>query len=308
MSHQINQIHTADATSTATRAIVHRTRGTSHGFIRRLMSPSDLGHVVKPFVFLDLFDADATVVKAMQAGQGMSIHPHSGIATVTVLTRGSLHFADPQAGTGEITYGGVEWMRAGQGVWHGQEMTPNDPAGFQGFQLWLALPESLELQAPESCYLEAKQMPQIGAAHLIIGQYEQIESPVPAPEGINYLLVTLKAGEQWTYVPPAGHSVAWLAVASGAIHVSGESVQHGEMVVFATGEQPLSISATGATSTTFVLGSAVPHAHPLHLGNYSVHTSATALRAGETQIANLKQQMQRAGNRRTTAGTVPVFR
>ncbi len=39
-----------------TRRIVRRTRGSRHGPITRLMSPSDLGQVLKPFVFLDLFD------------------------------------------------------------------------------------------------------------------------------------------------------------------------------------------------------------------------------------------------------------
>ncbi|GKT22443.1 hypothetical protein [Acidovorax sp. SUPP3334] len=40
------------------RAIVHRTRGTTHGPITRLMSPGDLGEWLKPFVFLDLFASD----------------------------------------------------------------------------------------------------------------------------------------------------------------------------------------------------------------------------------------------------------
>jgi hypothetical protein len=38
------------------RAIVQRTRGQTHGPVTRLMSPSDLGEILKPFVFLDLFD------------------------------------------------------------------------------------------------------------------------------------------------------------------------------------------------------------------------------------------------------------
>src|SRR5712664_800609 len=44
---------------TTERRIVHRTRGNRHGPISRLMSPSDLGELVKPFVFLDLFDIDS---------------------------------------------------------------------------------------------------------------------------------------------------------------------------------------------------------------------------------------------------------
>src|SRR5216684_1707499 len=65
------------------RKIVHRTRGYGHGPIVRLMSPSDLGEELKPFVFLDLFEADMRNL----AGS-MPVHPHSGIATVTVFTNG----------------------------------------------------------------------------------------------------------------------------------------------------------------------------------------------------------------------------
>ncbi|MEK1940944.1 MAG: pirin family protein, partial [Pseudomonas sp.] len=37
----------------AARQITYRTTGRQHGPIVRLMSPSDLGQVIKPFVFLD---------------------------------------------------------------------------------------------------------------------------------------------------------------------------------------------------------------------------------------------------------------
>ena len=43
------------AVATEARAIVHRTRGSTHGPITRLVSPGDLGELLKPFVFLDLF-------------------------------------------------------------------------------------------------------------------------------------------------------------------------------------------------------------------------------------------------------------
>jgi redox-sensitive bicupin YhaK (pirin superfamily) len=49
------------------------------------MSPSDLGEWLKPFIFHDLFEADMRGL----AG-GMPVHPHSGIATVTVFTEGDV--------------------------------------------------------------------------------------------------------------------------------------------------------------------------------------------------------------------------
>src|SRR6187402_3229505 len=97
------------------RRVVHTTRGHGHGPITRLMSPGDLGQYLKPFVFLDIFEMD----RRGPPGPRMPIHPHSGIATVTVLTQGAMNFEDPDAGTGTLGYGGVEWMRASAGVWHG---------------------------------------------------------------------------------------------------------------------------------------------------------------------------------------------
>ena len=60
--------------SSNTRHIVWRTQGHQGGPITRLMSPSDLGKMIKPFVFLDLFDTGTSSVDALS---GMPIHPHS---------------------------------------------------------------------------------------------------------------------------------------------------------------------------------------------------------------------------------------
>jgi redox-sensitive bicupin YhaK (pirin superfamily) len=282
------------------RAIVHRTRGLGHGPITRLMSPSGLGELVKPFVFLDLFE--------VEGGQmDMPVHPHSGIGTITVFTKGDVRFDDPDSGKGTITYGGVEWSRAGGGMWHGKELAPGTSPRFQGFQLWIALPPELENGASDSQYLEASQMQRTGPAHVIVGAYEGVESPVRAPEGINYLLVTLKPGETWTYQPPEGHSVAWLAIAQGQLE-AGERLSAGEMAVLDRSEAAVRLAADGDEDAVFVLGSAVPHPNELHLGHYSVHTSAEALERGERRIAELGERLAAAGDRRTSLGATPVFR
>jgi len=284
-----------------TRNIVHRTRGHLAGPIVRLMSPSDLGEQLKPFVFLDLFEADMRGL----AG-GMPVHPHSGIGTVTVITAGDVTFDDPQAGHGTIGYGGVEWARAGRGMWHGKELSAGASATVQGFQLWIALPPELEHAASEAQYVGGDQTPSVGPARLIVGSYQGATSPVRSPDGINYLVGTLKPGERWTYEPPTGHDIAWVAVAKGALS-AGERVSEGELAVFETGETPITFEGMDA-GATFVLGSAVPHSYPLHLGSYSVHTSAAALVEGERYIRELKERLDAAGDRRTGSGVTPVFR
>ncbi|RYE88187.1 MAG: pirin family protein, partial [Myxococcales bacterium] len=37
---------------------MHRTRGRRHGPITRLVSPGDVGELIKPFVFLDFFSME----------------------------------------------------------------------------------------------------------------------------------------------------------------------------------------------------------------------------------------------------------
>lgn len=292
--------------ATTARNIAYRTRGHGNGGpIVRLMSPSDLGQVVKPFVFLDIFEATR---ETMQAMANMPLHPHSGIATVTVPVEGGFRYDDPISNTsGTLGYGGVEWTRAGNGIWHGKELSAADSPRIVGFQLWLALPADLENAEPDSRYIESEHTPQVGPARVIVGNYDGAQSPVPAPKGINYLLVTLRPGERWTYQPPAGHSVGWLALAKGKLD-AGAPINTGEMVVFAAGETPITLEATGSQDAVFVLASAVPHPHELHMGYYSVHTSDEALEKGERRIAELGRLMKEAGNRRTASGTIPVFR
>lgn len=261
------------------REIVHRTTGQNHGPVVRLMSPGDLGRSLKPFVFLDLFDAGS------EMGAAFGLHPHSGIATITVLTEGDLVFAGPAAGCGRLGYGGVEWMRASNGVWHGNEMTPGTSKRVRGFQLWIALPAETENAAVDAQYLEAAAIPEIGGARLILGRYAGASSPVRSPYGINYLLVSLRDGEQWTYDPPKNHRIAWLCVSKGEL-IADSSIGPGEMAIFAPGEGAIDLVAKG--ETCFVFGSAIPHPHDLHLGHYSVHTSGEALRRGEANIAAIR--------------------
>jgi redox-sensitive bicupin YhaK (pirin superfamily) len=243
----------------------------------RLMSPSDLGVLLKPFVFLDLFEVSPAMIA------NMPLHPHSGIATVTVVIDGEMAFAGPAASSGVLRHGGVEWMRAGGGVWHGKDLVGLGDAPIRGFQLWLSLPPELENGEVDAQYLQDDAIPSIGPARLILGQYGDVRSPVRSPAGINYLLVSLAAGERWAYSPPPGHDTAWLAVGRGNIEC-GASCEVGDLAIFGSGGGAIMIENLSPEDARFVLGSAVPSSHPLHLGYHSVHTSPEALARGEQRL------------------------
>src|SRR2546423_8203724 len=92
--------------------IARRTRGQSHGPITRLMSPSDFGRLLKPFVFLDLFDTQA------KPFTGLGLHPHSGIATLTYVAEGSVRYEDTNGATGVLPAGRPGSLPSGVGAWH----------------------------------------------------------------------------------------------------------------------------------------------------------------------------------------------
>ena len=266
------------------RQIARRTQGSRHGPITRLMSPSDFGQLLKPFVFLDLFDNRGTSSKEL------GLHPHSGIATLTYLAEGSVRYEDTNGATGILPAGGVEWMQAGGGVWHGGGA--GDHGRTRGFQLWIALPPELELGPSMSRYEGPGDIQHDGPASVLLGGYGSAKSAIEAPSPINYLAVNLKEGERWGYQPPMGHTVLWAAVGRGTVAVPSELAE-GDLVAFAPSNDAVEFVAL--SDAEFVVGSAVPHDHDLVLGYYSVHTNADALREAEARISAIQARLVQEG-------------
>jgi redox-sensitive bicupin YhaK (pirin superfamily) len=186
-------------------------------------------------------------------------------------------------------------MRAGNGVWHTGAPAPGVQR-VSGFQLWVALPASEENAPAQSMYLAPSQVPQDGPARVLLGRHGAAQSAIAAPAPMNYLAVELKDGERWRYVPPAGHTVGWLAVSAGALEAgddSGGPVGAGELAVFE--ESGEAIDLVAQSDTRFVLGSAVPHPHELVMGHYSVHTSRAALDQGEAEIRRIGAKLRQEG-------------
>jgi redox-sensitive bicupin YhaK (pirin superfamily) len=266
------------------REIALVTRGRRHGPITRLVSPSDIGELIKPFVFLDY----AEVVPQPEPLFG--IHPHSGIATLTAILSGGLRYEDTTGKSGTVPAGGLEWMKAGNGVWHDGGATPGET--LRVFQLWVALPPADESSEPRSQYVTPESVQQEGPARVILGSHGNARSVIDAPAGMNYLHVRLKDGERWTYTPPEDHTVGWLAIDSGSLRAS-RTISAGDLAVFDESNDAIEVQAVGDTS--FVLGTAAKHPHDLVLGSYSVHTSQAALERGEAQIKRIGQQLHASG-------------
>jgi hypothetical protein len=122
---------------------------------------------------------------------------------------------------------------------------------------------------------------------------------------VNYLLVTLAPRQRWNYEPPTGHTVGWLALSRGSL--SGPaSASNGELLVFSDDGGVIALEG-GPEGATFVLGSAIPHPHNLHLGYYSVHATAEGLATGERNIQRLREKLFALGDRQRKSGSTPIY-
>jgi redox-sensitive bicupin YhaK (pirin superfamily) len=154
------------------------------------------------------------------------------------------------------------------------------------------LPPELELGPTISIYQAAEDVPEDGSVRVLLGSYGTASSAIASPSPINYLAIRLRAGQRWRYQPPTGHTVLWVAIASGVLSAPDE-LRRGDLAAFEPSNNPVEFEALN--DTEFVLGSAAPHQHDLVLGYYSVHTTPDALRDGEAHISAIKTRLVQEG-------------
>jgi len=168
------------------------------------MSPSDFGQILKPFVFLDLFDHEGTPFNA-------GLHPHSvSPADLHRGRRGQLYRPGQRQG-----HSCGRWHRMDAG-WtrHVARRRARQGRRTRGFQLWIALPPELELGPTVSIYQAPADVAKDGPARVLLGSYGSASSAIVfpsrslsrgAPEGRRALALRASGGS---------HRL-WTAVASG---------------------------------------------------------------------------------------------
>lgn len=95
-----------------------------------------------PILMLDSFDSrnpdDYTA--------GFPLHPHRGIETISYLSRGKMVHKDTLGNEDTITDGEVQWMNAGSGILHEEQVPASER--LLGVQLWLNLPQKDKFSKP----------------------------------------------------------------------------------------------------------------------------------------------------------------
>ena len=210
------------------------------GFRVRRLLPSAARQAVGPFLFFDHF---GPVTAGPADNHDVRPHPHIGLATVTYLFEGAMLHRDSLGIVQRIEPGAINWLTAGRGIVH-SERTPDDlrhvTRRSHGLQLWCALPEAHEEDAPSFAHTPAAQLPERRIegveVRVLIGSAFGATSPVATLSQTLYLMLGCAAGAELV-LPDAAPERALYGVDAG-FELDGQSVPPFTLAVLEPGRTP----------------------------------------------------------------------
>ena len=123
-----------------------------------------------PILMLDSFDS----TNPDEYTAGFPMHPHRGIETISYIYRGQMVHKDSLGNEDSISDGEVQWMTAGSGIMHEEELPASER--MLGVQLWLNLPAKSKMVAPAYHSIKNSEIEEIvlenGKIRLLAGEYE----------------------------------------------------------------------------------------------------------------------------------------
>jgi redox-sensitive bicupin YhaK (pirin superfamily) len=242
--------------------LIPRAHDLGGGFTVKRVLPAMQRQAIGPFVFFDHF---GPVTAHPGDNHDVRPHPHIGLATVTYLLEGAMMHRDSTGVVQRIEPGAINWMTAGRGIVH-SERAPDDLRSVvrrsHGFQLWSALPEAHEEDAPAFAHTPASAIPIVqfpGAkVRVLVGEAFGVRSPVVTLSPTLYLALELEAGALLT-IPNAAVERGIYSV-DGPLEVDGEALPAGEMLVLDEGSEP-TLCAQASTRVMVLGGTPLGHRH-----------------------------------------------
>jgi redox-sensitive bicupin YhaK (pirin superfamily) len=155
------------------------------------------------------------------AGRIGQAHPHAGIETITFILEGSLHDGDAPA----LEAGDVQWMTAGSGIIHDEDVTAK---GFlRLLQAWLILPDSDRWTTPTFQNIHFDQVPvrrEPGVElRLYSGRSGQIVSPTRNRLPVTLADIRLEPGATFEQDLPGFYN-GFLYVLAGSARIGDDAV------------------------------------------------------------------------------------
>lgn len=191
---------------------------------------------------------------------GFPPHPHRGFETVTYMVKGKMRHRDSNGNSGLLEDGAVQWMTAGRGILH-SEMPEQTDGSLWGFQIWLNLPQHLQMSEPSYQDIPAADVEEFSeggvefrlVAGPLFGYVGPVQTLLPA------LMVDIMIEQGQVELPLHADHTVILFCFEGALSVAGKELRDGELAIL-TGQGPVGI---GAERGRGILLSAEPLNEPI---------------------------------------------
>ena len=260
------------------------------GFLVHNFIPSQAGlsmEEMNPFILLD-YNAPH-YFEPSKTPRGVGIHPHRGFETVTFAYKGKVEHQDNSGGGGIIAEGDIQWMTAGSGILHQEfhEKEWSEKGGdFQMVQLWINLPSSSKMTAPQYQSISGKNIPMIslpeegGNLKVIAGQYKGIDGIARTFTPIHILQLSLYSNKSIRLEFPKHYRTALLVLEGEIIINDDQSVKNNQLVLMSYDGDEFDISSS--KDATVLILSALPLDEPIAAyGPFVMNTNEEIIQAVE---------------------------
>lgn len=172
-----------------------------------------------PILMLDSFDS----LNPEDYTAGFPIHPHRGIKTISNLAEGKMLHRDSLGNEDMIESGEVQWMTAGSGILHEEQLPASER--MLGVQLWLNLPKKDKMTRPEYKSINKADIKEIeiegGKLRLLAGTYKNHEGFKVKFQPLDYYALELHEGAEF-HIEMDNDDRVILFTLLGSIEIEGD--------------------------------------------------------------------------------------
>jgi len=214
------------------------------------MLPNRYAKMIGPFVFLDhLLPGKHSPDEPLKKVDGSGAHPHRGIATLTYIINGVADHNDSAGNHALVNSGGVQWMKAGNGIIHDESVNVDHDANdllTHALQFWINLPAKNKAESPAYMPVMPTEVPMQklsddrGWLKVIVGDYEKLASKIPSYLTQFAYHIHLVAGKKFSLPTEKEFEYAVFLPQHGA-NVNDVDYKKGELIVFDQAEGNIEI-------------------------------------------------------------------
>ena len=244
-----------------------------HHTIHRML-PNRYADAVGPFVFLDHIGPTKHAPDEPTEKNGSGAHPHRGIATLTYILKGEEEHFDSRGNYGKIHSGGVQWMKAGNGIVHDGNFNVDPETNdllTHGFQFWINLPSRNKAEPPQHVAIQANEVPQKllddkkGWIKVIVGEFDELISMIPSYSEQFIYHIRLEAGNQFSIATENGLEYAAILPDHKAV-INDAEFEAGDLIEFDKTEGTIDISNNGAVAIDVIVFGGEKYPEPIVAG------------------------------------------